>query len=431
MWLGILVAVAYGAIAVLANFVNKYAIRVLPLPNVILFIQTLTAVLILRLMAAAGIIRVPPLREVPLLRLAPLAAWYTAHAALVLCSLASLSVPMYNTLKRLTPVLVLTAKAVVDRVVPDANTTLSVLLVVSGCFVAGAGDLSFDLQGYVLALMATVAQAAYILSAEREVQGKGGKPAPAIAAAVAAGGKTAAGQQQHQQQQQQPVEIYVASDHISAPLLPPQAAKGDDAGGEQGGAAAPTEGCATRKWGAGHAEHSFKTGGGPCTGGGNGNGNCKDSGISSSSSSSRNRRLSAPELLYCLSLMGMPALAVMCIVTGEGERAPQMVTALRAQMGDSDFAAWFGVMAVTNGLLNGGVILCTQMNSALTTAIVGVLKGAVSSVLGFFLLGGVKFHALNVAGITMNMVGGIWYSGYKYVQQQKRGGGGGGSVLSG
>ena len=36
------------------------------------------------------------------------------------------------------------------------------------------------------------------------------------------------------------------------------------------------------------------------------------------------------------------------------------------------------------------------------------MQGAVATVLGFFFLGGVKFHPLNVLGIAINMLGGGW-----------------------
>ncbi|GLI71631.1 hypothetical protein VaNZ11_016904 [Volvox africanus] len=110
MWLGLCIAVIYGAVAVFANFVNKYAVQVFPLPVTILLTQTLTTVIVLRAMAALEIISVPPLRAVRVQQLASLSICYSLHAVLVLYSLAFLSVPMYNTLKRLTPVMVLAAK---------------------------------------------------------------------------------------------------------------------------------------------------------------------------------------------------------------------------------------------------------------------------------------------------------------------------------
>lgn len=39
--------------------------------------------------------------------------------------------------------------------------------------------------------------------------------------------------------------------------------------------------------------------------------------------------------------------------------------------------------------------------------------------LGFFILGGVKVRALNVTGLAINTLGGIWYSIAKYRQKQK------------
>jgi hypothetical protein len=55
-------------------------------------------------------------------------------------------------------------------------------------------------------------------------------------------------------------------------------------------------------------------------------------------------------------------------------------------------------------------------NSALTTTIVGVLRGVVTIVLGFF-VDTVKFHLLNVLGLTMNTVGGVWYTWLKYLEK--------------
>lgn len=39
--------------------------------------------------------------------------------------------------------------------------------------------------------------------------------------------------------------------------------------------------------------------------------------------------------------------------------------------------------------------------------------------LGFFLLGGVQVHGLNVAGLVINTAGGLWYSYAKYQQKKK------------
>jgi solute carrier family 35 protein len=71
-------------------------------------------------------------------------------------------------------------------------------------------------------------------------------------------------------------------------------------------------------------------------------------------------------------------------------------------------------------VLNFTMFLCTIVNSALTTTIVGVLKGVGSTTLGFVLLGGVEVHALNVSGLVVNTAGGVWYSYAKYRQKKAK-----------
>ncbi|KAH7573997.1 hypothetical protein JRO89_XS03G0236500 [Xanthoceras sorbifolium] len=70
--------------------------------------------------------------------------------------------------------------------------------------------------------------------------------------------------------------------------------------------------------------------------------------------------------------------------------------------------------------LNFTMFLCTIVNSALTTTIVGVLKGVGSTTLGFVLLGGVPVHGLNVTGLVINSAGGVWYSYAKYQQKKSK-----------
>ena len=96
--------------AVAGNFVTKYAMLVFPKPLTILTLQLLTTVLLLKLAHASGLLTIPRLSLSKCKQHLPLALIYAAHAYTVLKSLATLSVPMYNTLKRLTPVMVLVAQ---------------------------------------------------------------------------------------------------------------------------------------------------------------------------------------------------------------------------------------------------------------------------------------------------------------------------------
>lgn len=61
-------------------------------------------------------------------------------------------------------------QAALHRRWPRTQVCGSVLLVVSGCIVAGFGDLGFDAPGYMYALLSCITQAAYLLVVEFQVR---------------------------------------------------------------------------------------------------------------------------------------------------------------------------------------------------------------------------------------------------------------------
>lgn len=69
----------------------------------------------------------------------------------------------YSTLKRLTPMIVLLLKVAFTRNFPSRSLAASVACVVAGCIVAGIGDLTFDVSGYMCALTSCLLQALYLL----------------------------------------------------------------------------------------------------------------------------------------------------------------------------------------------------------------------------------------------------------------------------
>ncbi|EPS72338.1 hypothetical protein M569_02420, partial [Genlisea aurea] len=123
--------------------------------------------------------------------------------------------------------------------------------------------------------------------------------------------------------------------------------------------------------------------------------------------------LSSVEIMFYNSILSLPFLAFLIIATGE---FPTSISLL----GSVSFLAILLLSLVMGIVLNYTMFLCTIVNSALTTTIVGVLKGVGSTALGFFLLGGVKFQALNVTGLVINTSGGIWYSAAKYYQKKSK-----------
>ncbi|EFJ15785.1 hypothetical protein SELMODRAFT_179881 [Selaginella moellendorffii] len=127
--------------------------------------------------------------------------------------------------------------------------------------------------------------------------------------------------------------------------------------------------------------------------------------------------MSSTELMYYNALLSLPFLAVLIIFTGEAGTAPRL---LFYKIQSIYFFVIVALSLIMGIVLNYTMFLCTIVNSALTTTIVGVLKGVGSTLLGFIVLGGVEVHALNVAGLVINTAGGVWYSVAKLKRRKSK-----------
>ncbi|XP_077222490.1 UDP-galactose/UDP-glucose transporter 7-like isoform X2 [Tasmannia lanceolata] len=127
--------------------------------------------------------------------------------------------------------------------------------------------------------------------------------------------------------------------------------------------------------------------------------------------------LSSVELMFYNGFLSLPFLLFLIIATGE---FPHSLALLFEKANSLPFLVILILSLVMGIILNYTMFLCTIVNSALTTTIVGVLKGVGSTTLGFVLLGGVQVHALNVTGLVVNTAGGVWYSYAKYHQKKRK-----------
>ncbi|KAJ4958026.1 hypothetical protein NE237_025137 [Protea cynaroides] len=127
--------------------------------------------------------------------------------------------------------------------------------------------------------------------------------------------------------------------------------------------------------------------------------------------------LSSVEIMFYNGFLSFPFLLFLIVATGE---FPNSLTLLFAKANSLSFLVIVVLSLVMSIVLNFTMFWCTIVNSALTTTIVGVLKGVGSTTFGFILLGGVPVHALNVTGLIINTAGGIWYSYAKYQQKKKK-----------
>ncbi|GFZ08207.1 UDP-N-acetylglucosamine (UAA) transporter family [Actinidia rufa] len=124
--------------------------------------------------------------------------------------------------------------------------------------------------------------------------------------------------------------------------------------------------------------------------------------------------LSSIEIMFYNSFLSLPFLIVLIIATGEFPNSLSILFAKGTLLSLSVILLLSLVMGI---VLNYTMFLCTVVNSALTTTIVGVLKGVGSTTLAFVLLGGVEVHTLNASGLAINTAGGMWYSYAKYQQK--------------
>lgn len=127
--------------------------------------------------------------------------------------------------------------------------------------------------------------------------------------------------------------------------------------------------------------------------------------------------LSSVEIMFYNSFLSIPFLLFLIIATGE---FPNSLSLLFAKSNSLSFSVVLLISLVMGIVLNYTMFLCTIVNSALTTTIVGVLKGVGSTTLGFVVLGGVQVHGLNITGLAINTAGGLWYSFAKYQQKKSK-----------
>ncbi|KAG1676390.1 hypothetical protein FOA52_001185 [Chlamydomonas sp. UWO 241] len=164
--MGLTSALLYGSLAVAMNFVNKFTMMVFPLPNVVILLQMVVTAVLLEWLLRARVLTFPPFHWARCRQLLAITFLYLANTLFALIALQTVNVPMYNVLKRLTPIIILAVKAAVQRKSPPWQVTGSVIVIVFGCVIAGLGDLTFEPWGYAMALASCLCQASYLLLVE-------------------------------------------------------------------------------------------------------------------------------------------------------------------------------------------------------------------------------------------------------------------------
>ncbi|XP_056422621.1 solute carrier family 35 member D3 [Hyla sarda] len=165
-FLGISVAIAHGVFSgslnILLKFlISKYNFSFLTLVQCM---TSSTAALTLEVLRRCGKISVPPYGFQLARMFAGVTILSTLQSSLTLWSLRGLSLPMYVVFKRCLPLVTLLIGVLVLRNgLPSVGVLIAVFITTCGAALAGAGDLSGEVVGYITGGLAVLVHAAYLV----------------------------------------------------------------------------------------------------------------------------------------------------------------------------------------------------------------------------------------------------------------------------
>ncbi|BBN15382.1 solute carrier family 35, member D1/2/3 [Marchantia polymorpha subsp. ruderalis] len=179
---GALVALSYMGCAVMLVMFNKAALSTyrFPCANVITVLQMICSTALLYVLKSLDIISFAgegngavelaadgfvPLRT--LKRTSPLSIAYLFYMVVGMASIRGVNVPMYTTLRRTTVLFTMVMEFFLAGQKHSSPIVSSVGLIVLGAFIAGARDLSFDTQGYLIVLLSNLTTAIYLSTISR------------------------------------------------------------------------------------------------------------------------------------------------------------------------------------------------------------------------------------------------------------------------
>ncbi|KAK9853136.1 hypothetical protein WJX84_005985 [Apatococcus fuscideae] len=126
--------------------------------------------------------------------------------------------------------------------------------------------------------------------------------------------------------------------------------------------------------------------------------------------------LSQNALLFYNNLLALPImLAYLLLATDELQHvrtSPQLYS--------PSFQAFLLLSASQAFLLNLCIFWCTTVNSPVATTVTGQMKDVLTTGLGLFLFGDVRFSAKNIIGVAAGLIGGMLYSAVSLLDRRPK-----------
>ena len=161
---GVVVAAFYALTSIATIFLNKVLLSGFHLgPALLVFAQMAFTAVLLRWLDGQGYLKLEKVNAATLRKCWLLSAVFMSKLVLDMAALSRLEITMYGVLKSGTTLFVMVIDFVVRKKSVGERIKRSVYLITLGGMIASAGDLSFDLPGYLIALGSGMATAGYVV----------------------------------------------------------------------------------------------------------------------------------------------------------------------------------------------------------------------------------------------------------------------------
>lgn len=157
-------ALFYGVVSGSMSFLNKIVLTSyrFNFPDVVMFAQVTLTSIFVEIARLLGLCDIPRWSLQRGTEFAIPSLCFAAHTILALSALSELSIPIYNVLRRMLPLASLMMAIFILKKPQSRRISCAIGSIVIGTFLAGAGDLSFHLYGYLDALASVFAQSIYL-----------------------------------------------------------------------------------------------------------------------------------------------------------------------------------------------------------------------------------------------------------------------------